>query len=151
MSQSAAADPSGMIETYRGTVYPRHLDHMDHMNVQYYVEKFDEGVWHLFNSIGLTPGYMRGENRGMAAVEMNIRYVQELRAGDLIVVRSGITKVSEKSLHLVQEMHNGETGDLAAVETAVAVHLDRVARRATPIPAEIAARAQAARIDYSEG
>ena len=140
----------GMIETYRGTVYPRHLDHMDHMNVQYYVEKFDEGVWHLFASIGLTPSYMRDRNRGMAAVEMKIRYLQELRAGDLMVVRSGITKVTGKSLHIVQEMRNGESGERAAVQTAVAVHLDREARRGAPFPGDIAARAEAMRIDYAE-
>lgn len=149
MSKVAAKNP-GMIDTYRGTVYPRHLDHMDHMNVAYYVEKFDEGVWHLFASIGLTPSYMRAKNRGMAAVEMNIRYLRELCAGDLVVVRSGIVKVTGKSLHMVQEMLNGETGELVALETAVAVHLDREARRATPFPEDIAARAQASRIDYKE-
>ena len=138
------------LETYRGTVYPRHLDHMDHMNVAHYVEKFDEGVWHLFASIGLTPGYMRRENRGMAAVEMTIRYLQELCAGDLIVVRSGITKVTAKSLHIVQEMLNGETGELAAIETAVAVHLDRAARRATPFPEAVAARAGERAAPYAE-
>lgn len=107
-------------------------------------------MWHLFASIGLTPGYMRRENRGMAAVEMNLRYLQELRAGDLIVVRSGITKVGGRSLHLVQEMLDGETGALAAVQTAVAVHLDRAVRRATPFPEDIAARAHTARVEYRE-
>ena len=141
----------GLMETYRGTVYPRHLDHMDHMNVAYYVEKFDEGVWHLFAGIGLTPSYMRRENRGMAAVEMNIRYLQELRAGDLIVVRSGITRVGEKSLHLVQEMRNGETDEIAAIETVVAVHLDRAVRRATPFPEDIAVRAGKRAAPYQEG
>jgi acyl-CoA thioester hydrolase len=109
-----------LITTYRGTVYPGHLDHMGHMNVQHYVGKFDEGVWHLFASVGLTPSYMRDDNRGMAAVEMNIRYLRELHAGDLVVVRSGI-------------LHVGE---------AVAVHLDRDKRKAALFPAEIAERAR---------
>ena len=30
------------ILTYRGTVYPWHCDHMGHMNVMWYVGKFDE-------------------------------------------------------------------------------------------------------------
>ena len=141
----------GMIETYRGVVYPRHLDHMDHMNVQYYVEKFDEGVWHLFAAVGLTPDYMRAENRGMAAVEMNIRYMRELHAGDLIAVRAGIVKVGEKSLHMVQEMWNPATNEMAALWRAVAVHLDRAARRGTPFPPEAAARAREMQIDYPEG
>lgn len=132
----------GWLDTYRGTVYPRHLDHMGHMNVAHYVEKFDEGVWHLFAAIGLTPAYMRRENRGMAAVEMNIRYLRELHAGDLIAVRGGIVKVGEKSLHMVQEMMNAETGEPAALWRAAAVHLDREARRAVSLPEAIAARAR---------
>ena len=131
------------ITTYRGTVYPRHLDHMGHMNVQYYVEKFDEGVWHLFAALGLTPSYMREHKRGMAAVEMNIKYKRELYAGDLIIVRSGVLSVTERSLRMVHEMTNGETGEVAAVQEAVAVHLDREARRAVPFPEEIASRARA--------
>jgi acyl-CoA thioester hydrolase len=131
------------ITTYRGTVYPRHLDHMDHMNVQYYVEKFDEAVWHLFAAVGITPGYMREHKRGMAAVEMNIKYKRELHAGDLIVVRSGVLTVSGRSLRMLHEMTNGETGEVAAVQETVAVHLDREARRAIPFPEEIAARARA--------
>jgi acyl-CoA thioester hydrolase len=78
----------------------------------------------------------------MAAVEMNIRYLRELHAGDLVVVRSGILHVGAKSLRLVQEMTNGETGELAAVQEAVAVHLDRDKRKAAPFPAEIAERAR---------
>ena len=144
-------DPiAGMIETYRGVVYPRHLDHMDHMNVAYYVEKFDEGVWHLFAAIGMTPSYMRAQNRGMAAVEMNIRYHSELHAGDLIAVRAGITRVTNKALHMVQEMRNAETGALAARWRAVAVHLDRQARRGTPFPPEVAARAREMLIEDTE-
>jgi acyl-CoA thioesterase FadM len=59
--------------------------------------------------------------------------------------------VSGRSLHLVQEMLNGETGELAAVQTAVTVHLDRAARRATPFPEDIAGRARARAAPYPEG
>lgn len=147
MSEDATA---GLIETYRGVVYPRHLDHMDHMNVAYYVEKFDEGVWHLFAALGMTPTYMREKNRGMAAVEMNIRYLRELHAGDLIAVRAGIVKITDKALHMVQEMRNAETGELAAHWRAVAVHLDREARRGTPFPPEVAARAREMLVEAAE-
>jgi len=33
--------------TYRGIVYPWHCDHMGHMNVMWYVAKFDEATWTL--------------------------------------------------------------------------------------------------------
>ena len=34
--------------TYRGTIYPWHCDHMGHMNVMWYVGKFDEATWQFF-------------------------------------------------------------------------------------------------------
>jgi acyl-CoA thioesterase FadM len=34
-----------LIDTYRGVVYPWHCDHMGHMNVMWYVGKFDEATW----------------------------------------------------------------------------------------------------------
>jgi acyl-CoA thioesterase FadM len=43
---------SGLIETYRGVIYPWHCDHMGHMNVMWYVGKFDEATWNLFAAMG---------------------------------------------------------------------------------------------------
>ncbi len=147
----SAQNPGGaLILTYRGAVYPRHLDHMGHMNIQFYVAKFDAAIWHLFDRIGVTADYIREHNRGMAAVEMNVRYLKELRAGDLVSVCSGVLRVGGRSIDLVQEMRLGEAGDLAAVMRVTAVHLDREAHRAVPLPEEIAARAREHLVDYPE-
>ncbi len=40
---------------------------MGHMNVMWYVGKFDEATWHLFHELGITPAFLRENNRGMAA------------------------------------------------------------------------------------
>lgn len=148
MNAETGADK--LLLTYRGTVYPQHLDHMDHMNIQFYMAKFDEGVWNLFHRIGLTPSYLRAENRGMAALETNVRYLEELFAGDVVAVHSGVLRVGETSLRFVQEMRHGETGKTAAIMRAVAVHLDRAARRPVPFPEAVAARARALVVDYPE-
>ena len=60
--------------TYRGAVYPWHCDHIGHMNVMWYVGKFDEATWNRFARIGQTPTYLRESGRGMAAVQQNITY-----------------------------------------------------------------------------
>ena len=73
--------------TYRGVVYPWHCDHMGHMNVMWYVGKFDEATWQLFSAIGITPDYVRTSGRGMAAVEQRIAYRREVRAGDVVIQR----------------------------------------------------------------
>jgi acyl-CoA thioester hydrolase len=123
-----------MIETYRGVVYPNQLDHMEHMNVQWYTSKFDEGTWHLFSSVGLTSKYFRENNRGMAAVEQKIRYKAEALAGDLLVIESSIIEIKDKSIKFVHKMCNSESGAEIANSELVAVHFDRELRKACSLP-----------------
>jgi acyl-CoA thioester hydrolase len=126
-----------MIETYRGVVYPYQLDHMDHMNVQWYTSKFDEGTWHLFSSVGITSDYIRKNNRGMAALEQTTKYKSEVMAGDLLVVESKILEVKDKTIRLIHTMYNAETRLEVATSELVAAHLDRKQRRACPLPEDI--------------
>ncbi len=126
-----------MIETYRGVVYPSHLDHMGHMNVQWYTSKFDEGTWHLFSTIGITAAYIRKENRGMAALEQLTKYKSEAMVGDLLVVKSSILEVKDKTIRFLHTMFDAETGKEVATSELVAVHLDRNERRGCSLPGEI--------------
>jgi acyl-CoA thioester hydrolase len=131
------ADP---ILTYRGTIYPWHCDHMGHMNVMWYVGKFDEATWQLLASVGLPATRLRQEGIGMAAVEQRIEYKRELLAGDLITIRSYIEEVREKSVRFVHEMTNQGTEELASRSTLTGVCMDMNTRRARPLPADIRER-----------
>ena len=115
--------------TYRGTVYPWHCDHIGHMNIMWYVGKFDEANWNLFARIGLTPTYLRESGCGMAAVQQNITYKRELLAGDIVEITSSLLAIGDKSIRFVHEMRNGETGEIAAICEITGVHMDRQARR----------------------
>ena len=117
------------VMTYRGTVYPWQCDHIGHMNVMWYVGKFDEATWHLFAQIGMTPTYLRTSGRGMAAVQQNISYKRELIAGDIVEIRSRVLEIREKVLRFAHDMINVENGETAASCELTAVHLDRTARR----------------------
>jgi acyl-CoA thioester hydrolase len=118
--------------TYRGTVYPWQCDHVGHMNIMWYVGKFDEANWNLFARLGLTPSYLRQSDRGMAAVQQNITYKRELFAGDIVEIRSRLLELREKSIRFVHEMRNAETGEVAAICEITGVHMDCQARKATP-------------------
>ena len=115
--------------TYRGAVYPWQCDHIGHMNVMWYVGKFDEATWHLFAQIGLTPSYLRESGRGMAAVQQNISYKRELLAGDIVEIRSRILELRDKVLRFAHDMINVESGETAASCELTGVYLDRAARR----------------------
>ncbi|HSB24598.1 MAG TPA: acyl-CoA thioesterase [Burkholderiaceae bacterium] len=129
--------------TYRGTVYPWHCDHVGHMNVMWYVGKFDEASWQLFNAIGLSVPYLRGAGRGMAAVDQHISYLQELHAGAVVSVRTRLLEVKERSLRFEHEMVDDTTGAVVARTTLKAVHLDAVQRKSAAFAPSVIARAQA--------
>jgi acyl-CoA thioester hydrolase len=114
---------------------------MGHMNVASYVAKFDEATWQLFAAIGLTPSRLRSENIGMAGVEQHIEYKRELYPGDVVSVSSTVLEVKDKVLRFSHEMKNDETGEVAARMVVVAVHLDRVTRRARAFPSDVREKA----------
>lgn len=129
--------------TYRGTVYPWHCDHVGHMNVMWYVGKFDEATWQFFNMLGLTPSFLKSAKRGMAAVDQHISYMQELHAGDIVTVRSSLLEFKEKSLRFVHEMSHDESNVIVARTTLKAVHLDTEARKSCAFPEAISMKAAA--------
>lgn len=134
--------PESPLVTYRGVVYPWHCDHMGHMNVMWYVGKFDEATWNLFAQIGLTPSYLRDNHRGMAAVQQNIAYKRELLAGDIVEVRARIVEIRDKVIRFVHEMRNADSQQVAAICEITAVHMDRQSRRACPFAEHVRAAAE---------
>lgn len=132
-----------MIETYRGVVYPNQIDHMNHMNVQWYTGKFDEATWHLFSAVGITNRYIQDNQRGMAALEQTTKYKSEVVAGDLLVIKSRILEVKSKTLRFIHVMFNAETQTEVATSELLGVHLDRTKRKSCAFPENITAACRA--------
>jgi acyl-CoA thioester hydrolase len=78
----------------------------------------------------------------MAAVEQHIEYKRELRAGDVVTVRSTVLEVKEKSIRFQHEMTNDETSELAARTTLTGVYFDTSLRKARSLPSDISRRAE---------
>jgi acyl-CoA thioester hydrolase len=113
---------------YRGVVYPWQCDQMGHMNVMWYVGKFDEATWYFASTIGLTPTYMSQTQRGMAGVQQNITYKRELFAGAVVEIRSRIVSIADRKIVIAHEMRDVECDEVCATaslppctSTAVAV------------------------------
>ncbi len=128
--------------TYRGTVYPWHCDHVGHMNVMWYVGKFDEATWHLFGMLGLTPSYLTANRRGMAAVEQQIFYLRELHAGAVVTIRSVVEEIKEKLIVFTHEMTNDDTREVAARTVLKGVHMDTGRRRSCAFDEQVLAAAR---------
>jgi acyl-CoA thioester hydrolase len=113
---------------------------MGHMNVTFYVAKFDEASWNLFAEAGLHVSYLRGQSRAMAGLQQNITYKRELVAGDVVAIRSGVLDVREKVVRFLHQMTKIETAEIAAICELTAAHIDAIKRKSTPFPREILAR-----------
>jgi acyl-CoA thioester hydrolase len=128
------------IETYRGVVYPWQMDHMDHMNVQFYTARFDEATWHFFAELGITTGYLMENRRGMAAVEQRTLYKQELHGGALIRITSELLEMKAKGIRFLHRMYNTENGEEVASSEIFGVHIDTDTRKAVPFPEDLVGR-----------
>jgi len=137
--------------TYRGVVYPWQCDHMNHMNVMWYVGKFDEATWNLLALAGFTPNTLRSRGLGMVAVKQEIAYKREVLAGETITIRSGLAEVRSKSVRFFHEMVNNESGEVAAVTVLTGVQIDTATRKACPIAEDVLVRVQSLLTDYDPG
>ncbi|MBI5899674.1 MAG: thioesterase family protein [Rhodocyclales bacterium] len=137
-----------LLDTYRGTVYPWHCDHMNHMNVMYYVGKFDEATWNLMSHIGMSAAFLRQHHRGMAAVDQRIGYQRELHAGNTVAIRSGIVSVGEKKIIFFHEMRDADKDEISAITLLTGVHMDTQMRKACALPEQVRETAQSLVVDY---
>lgn len=129
------------IETYRGFVYPWSIDHVGHMNVQFYTARFDEATWHFLAQLGLTPSFLKRNQRGAVAVDQHTRYQREVLAGSLLHVTTQLISLGRTSIRFVHQMYDSETGAEVAKTEFVGVYFDTERRAATPLPAAVHRRA----------
>ncbi|HYE52615.1 MAG TPA: thioesterase family protein [Azospirillaceae bacterium] len=121
--------------SYKGTVYPWHCDMNGHMNVMWYVGKFDEATWNLFDAAGLSSRYLREESRGLVAVEQHLSYRRELFAGEVVEVRSRVLEVKDKAIRFHHAMMLAGTDTVAATCELTGIHIDAATRKAVSLPA----------------
>jgi acyl-CoA thioester hydrolase len=122
------------IETYRGFVYPWSMDHVGHMNVQFYTARFDEATWHFFAHLGITPGWLKENRRGMVALDQRTQYKQEVLSGSLLHVTTELLEIKPKTVRFLHRMFNSESGQEVATTELVGAFLDAELRKTTPFP-----------------
>ena len=134
------------IETYRGVVYPWMIDHVGHMNVQFYTARFDEATWQFLAQLGLTPSFLTRSHRSAVAVDQRTQYKREVVAGSLVHVVSELLSLGRTSIRFVHRMYDSETDEQVAETELVGVYFDTDIRAATPLPAAVHRRADQMRL-----
>jgi acyl-CoA thioester hydrolase len=123
--------------TNQKTIPQDYIDIMGHMNVMWYIHIFDYGTRNLFNSFGYGEDYVRQTGMGSFALESHIRYLQEVRLGESVTVRSRLLDRSTKTLHFIHFMTRDHDGVMTATLELIAAHADLTRRKVTPFPQQI--------------
>jgi len=117
--------------TYKGAVMTWECDSNAHMNIMYYVNKYENAG----RNFSLEMGFMDiMENTGFVVVEQVIRYLKEAFEDDLIYIESHLVKFSNKAIFIKHEMYNGKTKEKLSEMEVVIVLFNKVTRKAIAIP-----------------
>jgi acyl-CoA thioester hydrolase len=131
-------------ERYEGEVLPAWIDANDHMNLAYYTVLFDYATDALFDAIGIGRQYKDSTGHGTFVVETHNLYERELLLGDRVRVSTQIVGMDGKRLHLAHEMFMLATGQRAATQELMYLHVNLSTRRVAPFPEEMRERVAAA-------
>ena len=125
------------IETHRAVVHQWWCDHLGHMNVRYYAHFFDDAGFHYWTGIPEAKAIFERQGIGVVVARTTNNFIKEARAGELVVIHSGLTRLGNKSLTYTQRMTNAQNCDLIATQDAVEVIFDPKLRKATNMPVEL--------------
>ncbi len=125
------------LETYRGKVDPSEIDHMGHMNIKYYAEKFDQATWKILMAVGVTPRYVQETGKGFAVLESLTKYLHELLAGTSVLIETVLLEVTTKKVRILHRMKKKETGEIVATNELLGIHFDLKLRKSCEMPSSI--------------
>lgn len=134
------------IETYRGTVYRWELDNVDHFTVAFYFQRFADATLGLLESLELGPPYMARTGRGVVPVDAYVRYLRELRVGDLLHVESGVIAEDGGDIVIGHKLFDSDGGAVCATVELRARHVELAGRVPVPLGAAQLAAARGRRV-----
>ncbi len=121
--------------TYRGACMTWECDSNSHMNVMYYINKFENAGRNFDLHLRLFEDGAPG-NLGLVVVEQQIKYVREVFEDDLLYVESSLMDIGNKAFTVFHEMYNGRNKKLVSSMKAILVLFDKIERKALPFPTE---------------
>jgi len=131
-------------DLYGTIVMPSHCDAYGHMNVRHYAAFFDDAGWHLPRMAGLSLAEIRARGLGTVVATLTIEFHQEIKAGDLALVKGAITRVGTKSFSYELRLYEADSMTHCATQKTVEVCFDTKKRKGVALPEDVKAKLQAA-------
>jgi acyl-CoA thioester hydrolase len=125
----ANAGRTGLVDVGRTVITPAECDERGEFLPHHLFGRYSDGAPLLWNHLGFDRAAMQERGEGSVVVEMLNHYRRPLRAGDLLVVMSGLASFTDKVLTFTHFLFEAETGTLAACAEAVGMKFDQKVRK----------------------
>lgn len=132
-----------LIEVARSSVQAWECDQMGHMNVQFYIERAEQGIAGLAVALGMGPRMARSEQAHVQIRDLHVRFLREQHSGNPFFLRAGVLEVRKQGLRIYEELVSTSSGEVAATFVAEIDWVDAAQRQPMCLPAA-ASRAAAA-------
>jgi acyl-CoA thioester hydrolase len=136
----ADAARTGLVDIGRTVITPSECDELGEFLPHHQFGRYSDGAPLLWNHLGFDRTAMQERGEGSVVIEMLNHYRRPLRAGDLLVVMSGLASFTDKVLSFTHFLFEAETGTLAACAEAVGMKFDQKIRKIMTFTAEDQAR-----------
>jgi acyl-CoA thioesterase FadM len=136
------------IETYRGTVHRWEADNVEHFTVAYYFARLEDATLALVEALGLGDDALGG--RVLALARCRVRYLRELRVGDILHIESGVLRADDGGITFAHRVFDTGDGALCTTVEERAVVVDAATRAPAHLsPVEIE-RVLSHRVEWDE-
>ena len=126
------------VSVWREPVQDAWIDYNGHLSEPWYVLVMGHATDAVMDAVGLGPAYQAAHDSSLYTVEAHVRYLDEIRAGSDLEVRSSIIGVAPKLLWLWHELWVDDR--LRATEEILGVHV--TGGSSSPLPDDVLARAR---------
>ena len=115
-------------------IEPQWIDYNGHLNMAYYNVLFDRAVDEVYELIGLGPDYLKQHGHSTVVAEMHVRYLREVREGDLLRVSVQLLAYDAKRIHLFEQLLHATENWVSATSESMTLHVDMAAKKVAPFP-----------------
>lgn len=134
---------TGHLSTYRSAVLPDWVDYNGHLRDAYYLLLFSLATDALMEQLGLDEAGRAATGHSLYTLECHLNFVQEVKLGQQVEVRTQILGHDSKRLHLNHSLHLLDEAPLLAASEQMLLNVATAAARATPFAEPVLSRVEA--------
>lgn len=123
--------------TYIGTVIKNEIDDMDHMNVAYYAEKYNQATIEFLELFEFGKEYRSTKKFGSFILEHHIKYIAEVRLGEAVTIYTQIINSNRKLTHFIHFLVKDRNQELSSTCECVNIHINRKNSKSYQLPDNI--------------